>query len=85
MMVLSYTLGQKHYPVPYAWKKILAYITICLLLFGLHQAFLSLEMNHWINRGMGVFFVGLFGLLIVNVEKKEFAKMPFIGKLIKTS
>ena len=85
MMVVSYTLGQKHYPVPYAWKKILAYIAICLLLFGLHQAFLLLEMNHWINRGMGVFFVGLFGLLVLNVEKKEFAKMPFIGKFIKAS
>lgn len=85
MMVLSYTLGQKHYPVPYAWKKILAYIAICLLLFGLHQAFLLLEMNPWINRGVGVFFVGIFGLLVLNVERKEFAKMPFIGKFIRTT
>ena len=83
MMAVSYSLGQKHYPIPYAWKKILAYICICLILFGLHQAFLLLNMNPWINRGVGVLFIGLFSLLIINIEKKEFAKFPFIGRLIQ--
>jgi O-antigen/teichoic acid export membrane protein len=83
MMVVSYTLGQKHYPVPYAWKKILAYIVICLLLFGLHQAFLLLDMNRWINRGVAVGFIGLFTWLILGVERKEFAKIPIIRKFVK--
>ncbi len=83
MMVTSYLLGQKHYPIPYAWKKILAYIVICLLMFGLHQAFLLLNLNHWINRGVAVFFIGLFTLLVVNVERKEFQRMPVIGKFLK--
>lgn len=83
MMVLSYVLGQKHYPVPYAWKKILAYIFICILLFGLHQAFLLLEMNRWMNRGIAVAFIGLFTLLVLNVERKEFAKLPVIGRFIR--
>jgi O-antigen/teichoic acid export membrane protein len=85
MMVVSYSLGQKHYPVPYAWKKILAYIAICLILFGLHQAFLLLDMNPWLNRGVSLLFIGLFFILILNVEKKEFAKMPFIGRFIRTA
>lgn len=83
MMVTSYTLGQKHYPVPYAWKKILAYIVICLLLFGLHQSFLLLDMNRWINRGTAVVFIGLFTLLVLNVERKEFEKMPVVGRFLK--
>jgi O-antigen/teichoic acid export membrane protein len=83
MMVISYSLGQKHYPVPYAWKKLLAYIFICILLFGLHQAFLLLEMNRWVNRGVAVVLIGLFTLLVLNVERKEFARLPLAGKFIR--
>lgn len=81
MMVTSYLLGQKHYRIPYAWKKLLAYIVICILLFGAHQAFLLLDLNVWINRGFGLVLIGLFALLILNVEKKEFQRLPYIGKL----
>lgn len=80
MMVTSYLLGQKHYPVPYAWKKLLAYIVICLLLFGLHQAFLLLELNPWFNRGMATVFFLLFVLLVMNVEKKELQSLPLFRK-----
>ena len=80
MMITSYVLGQKHYRIPYAWKKLLAYIVICILLFGLHQAFLLLGLNVWINRGMGLALVGLFTILILNVERKEFQRLPYIGK-----
>jgi O-antigen/teichoic acid export membrane protein len=80
MMVISYSLGQKHYRIPYAWKKLLAYIVICILLFGVHQAFLLLDLNVWINRGFGLVLIGLFALLILNVEKKEFQRLPYIGK-----
>jgi O-antigen/teichoic acid export membrane protein len=83
MMIVSYRLGQKYYPIPYAWKKLMAYIVICLLLFGLHQAFILLDLNHWINRGVATLFIGLFTLLVLSVEKKEFEKMPFIRKLYK--
>lgn len=82
MMVTSYLFGQKHYPVPYAWKKILAYIATCLLLFGLHQAFLLLELNRWVNRGVAAGFIGLFALLVLSVERKEFDKLPVIGRFL---
>jgi O-antigen/teichoic acid export membrane protein len=84
MMVLSYLLGQKHYPVPYAWKKILAYIAVCLILFGLHQAYLLLEMNSWVNRGVAVGLVGLFALLVLKVERKEFARLPVVRRFFKS-
>lgn len=81
MMVTSYTLGQKHYPIPYAWKKLLAYVAICIMLFGMHQAFLLLEMNVWINRGTGLVLISLFALFILKVERNEMANLPYIGKL----
>lgn len=80
MMVTSFVFGQQHYRIPYAWKKLLAYIVICILIFGLHQAFLLLDLNAWINRGVGLALIGLFGLLIMNIERKEFQKLPYIGK-----
>ncbi|HEY0355679.1 MAG TPA: oligosaccharide flippase family protein, partial [Flavisolibacter sp.] len=33
MMVASYILGQKFYPIPYAWKKLVAYLVIVTLLY----------------------------------------------------
>jgi O-antigen/teichoic acid export membrane protein len=82
MMVTSYLLGQKYYPIPYAWKKILAFIAICLMMFGLHQAFLLFELNPWINRGIGLLFIFLFTLLILKVERKEFERFPLIGRFL---
>lgn len=80
MMVTSYKLGQKHYPIPYAWKKMAAYIVICLILFGLHQSFLLIDFNVWINHAAGLLLLGLFALLILKVERKEFQRLPVIGK-----
>jgi O-antigen/teichoic acid export membrane protein len=85
MMVTSYLLGQKYYPIPYAKKKLIAYIVICILLFGFHQAFLLLDLNGWINRGVGLGFIVLFTLLILNVERKEFQRLPYIGKFFSAN
>jgi O-antigen/teichoic acid export membrane protein len=83
MMVASFLLGQKHYPVPYAWKKLLAYIFICIALFGIHQAFLLLHLNAWVNRTAGLFLLLLFALLLLKVEKNELKGIPVLGKIIK--
>ena len=80
MMVTSYALGQKHYPVPYAWKKLLAYIFICIALFGIHKAFLLLELNVWVNRGLGALLFLLFVFFVGKIERKDLEKMPFIGR-----
>jgi O-antigen/teichoic acid export membrane protein len=80
MMIISYFWGQKHYPVPYAWKKLLAYIVIVVLLYFIHQLFLVMDLGDWPNRGAAVILIGLFGLLILRVEKKEFARLPYVGR-----
>ncbi len=80
MMVVSYVWGQKNYRIPYAWKKLVAYIVICVALYGVHAAFQLLNLGTWVNRGAAVVLMALFALLIMNVERSEFQKLPYVGK-----
>jgi O-antigen/teichoic acid export membrane protein len=72
MMVISYIWGQKSYPVPYAWKKLLAYIIIVVILYFLHNALMGIWRNDALNYTVATIFLSLFGLFIYQVEKKEF-------------
>ncbi|MGZ8544269.1 MAG: lipopolysaccharide biosynthesis protein [Flavisolibacter sp.] len=80
MMVASFVLGQKFYPVPYAWKKLVAYIMVCLVLFGLHQGLRSVIENTMLVHLAGLLFFGVFIWFIGRVEKREFSRFPFIGR-----
>lgn len=87
MMLISYFLGQKFYPVPYPMKRILSYLCIAVSLFLVHQGlgkWLSLATN---GRSMILFLASLFMLFsfmayIAFKEKEELRKLPFIGKFI---
>ena len=92
MMVVSYVLGQKHYPIPYARKKLLTYITICALMYVIHELIVrNLPFAHnsaafrYIYFGTSILFLGLFSLLILKVEKKELQRLPYVGKLLYRS
>jgi O-antigen/teichoic acid export membrane protein len=80
MMVVSYVWGQKNYRVPYAWKKLVAYMLISLALYGVYELVNHFDLGIWTNRGIALVLLGLFGLLILNVERKEFQRMPYIGR-----
>jgi len=80
MMITSYVLGQKYYPVPYAKKKILAYLLLVVLIFLLHRGLVYLWDNRWFNIGIATLLLILFTLFVGKIEKKELEKMPFIGK-----
>jgi O-antigen/teichoic acid export membrane protein len=75
MMTMSYVLGQKYYPVPYAWKKLLAYIVICFILFLIHQLFRNYSPNIWLTHSFGAMLVIAFMYFVSRVEQKEFAKI----------
>jgi O-antigen/teichoic acid export membrane protein len=72
MMVISYVWGQKSYPVPYAWKKLLAYIVIVVILYFIHNALMGIWHNDALNYTVATVFLTLFGVFIYRVEKKEF-------------
>ena len=84
MMVISYTWGQKHYPIPYAVKKLVAYIAIVVALWGAYLLFAQLDLNIWVNRGFALIEMALFALLILNVERKEFVGLPVVGRYFGT-
>ena len=82
MMIISFTWGQKAYYVPYAWKKLLAYMIIVVLLFFLHKGIVSLWSNDVFSLALGALFTLSFVIFILKIEKKEFIAMPFVGKYV---
>jgi len=80
MMVMSYVWGQKVYRIPYAWKKLVAYMVIAVILFFIHKAVIALTANLVIQFAAGAVLLSAFVWFISQVERKEFAKLPVIGK-----
>jgi O-antigen/teichoic acid export membrane protein len=83
MMIISYHQGQQHYRIPYAWKKLSAYVIISILIYGVYLG-LSLVVHHKLFLFLAaslllfayVWFVG-------RIEHKEFSRLPFIGRFYK--
>ncbi len=67
MMILSYFLGQKHFPVRYNIPKILIYISISAGLFFLHS--IVETDNTAINHGFAVLILLFFGAFVYFFEK----------------
>jgi O-antigen/teichoic acid export membrane protein len=81
MMVLSYVWGQKAYPVPYAWKKLLAYMAIVLALYFVHEGIVYFFPSRWISILTGtILFAGYFAF-ILRVERREFSRLPYLDKI----
>ena len=83
MMVISFIWGQKQYKVPYAWKKLCAYIVIAVLLFFIHKAVGSFTSNTIISLGTATLLLAMYTWFIAQVEKKELVKLPLVGKYFK--
>jgi hypothetical protein len=85
MMVVSYIWGQKEYRIPYAWKKLVAYIVIVILLYGVHQLLLTITDSKVFYYTTATAIMGAFLFFISRVERKEFEKLPIIGKYLTTN
>lgn len=83
MMVISYTQGQKHYPVPYARKKLIAYLVLCVLLVLVHRGLVSIYANHWFNLAIATGLFGFFTWFVGQIERKELMQLPVIGKFLR--
>ena len=80
MTVISYKWGQKEYRIPYAWKKLVAYIVIVIGLFFIQKGILWLNGSVYLNLISGVVLLGMYCWFIATIEKKELEKLPGIGK-----
>ncbi len=72
MMVISYLMGQKAYPVPYAWKKLLAYMAIVAIIYGIHHTIIKSWHSITLNYSLATVFLAAFALFVYRVEKQEF-------------
>ena len=83
MMVISYFWGQKYFPVPYAVKKLLAYLTVMLVLFFISRGVAAITHLLIIRFLVASALMFTFLYLVFTIEKKEMKQLPFIGRLIK--
>ncbi len=83
MMVISYLWGQKKYFIPYATKKLSAYIIISVLLFFIHKGITSFTNNMGISLSLASVLILAYLILIIRVEKKEFQRLPVVGRYLK--
>ncbi|WP_167611216.1 lipopolysaccharide biosynthesis protein [Maribellus sediminis] len=77
MMIISYVLGQKFYPVPYDLKRIAIYFALALVLyfFSFYTEALSLTLKYALHT----IFMGIFLFSIFSFEKRELKKL-FVHK-----
>ena len=80
MMVISFVWGQKHYPIPYAWKKLLAYIIIVVTIYFVHKGITLLHDNKFFSLGVATVLLLTYCRFITLVEYNEFSKLPIVGK-----
>jgi O-antigen/teichoic acid export membrane protein len=80
MMIISYVLGQKYYPVPYPKKKLISYLVLVVLIYLIHRGLLILYNNIWFSIGSATLLLLLFAYFVSRIERKELERLPVIGK-----
>lgn len=85
MMIVSYVLGQKYYPVPYAKKKMIAYLVLVSLIVLAHRFITFLYPPLWFSIGTGTVFLAGFAYFVARIEKKELQKLPLVGRFISAA
>jgi O-antigen/teichoic acid export membrane protein len=83
MMVISYLWGQKEYRIPYPWKKLVAYIVIVVTFFLIHKGLTALLPYTIFSLLVASILLFIYTWFILLVERKEFLKMPVIGRYLK--
>ena len=83
MMVISYVWGQKVYPVPYARRKLLAYMVIVLLVYFVYVGLCTFSHSLIYRLAVATILMGAYILFILRVENREFQRLPVIGKYLR--
>jgi O-antigen/teichoic acid export membrane protein len=83
MMVISFLWGQKEYKIPYPTKKLIAYIIIVVVLFFIHKGIDALLPYTVVSILVGSMLLFVYVWFLLLIERKEFQKLPVVGKFIK--
>lgn len=82
MMVISFVWGQKDYPIPYAWKKLCAYIIIVVLLFFIHKTIVYFFDGVLVNFITASFLMLIYIWFLITIERKELQRIPLIRRFL---
>jgi len=79
MMLLSYVLGQKNYPIPYNLRSAGFFFLLSMILFaGITLTYMNVG-NLWLRLGMNSLFIGIY-LYVVVKKELPLRQLPLIGK-----
>jgi O-antigen/teichoic acid export membrane protein len=88
-MSICYALGQKYYPVPYHLPRIITYMVTAVLIYYLYEvlnrSFISptdIYALKPLSLTLATVLFGAYIWFILKMEKKEFSRLPFIGKYV---
>lgn len=80
MVVTSYWLGQKHYPVPYEKGRILFYLFVCAGFYRAHRFLVTWNESRLFNLALATALLLCFVWIVSRVEKKEWKGLLPAGK-----
>lgn len=83
MMILSYILGQKYYPVPYETPKMMKYLVVMLAFYLIQTGVIYLLEPMWIHLLTGTFLFSLYLVYIMLQERQELKGFPVVGKYFR--
>jgi O-antigen/teichoic acid export membrane protein len=82
MMLISYYLGQKNYPIPYNLKSAGFFFLWSMILFaGITLTYMNVG-NSWLRLGINSLFIAIYLFLVIKKEL-PLRELPLIGKYIK--
>jgi hypothetical protein len=85
-MIISYRMGQKYYPVPYAVKKLSAYVILSIIIYGFHLGLMRIFSNSlFFSLSSGAILFIMFAIFVSKIEARELAKLPVIGRFFSKS
>lgn len=77
MMIISFYLGQKHYPIPYPTIKILSYLIVAVGIYSVFSFIENYSHNVIINFLISLTFIVAYILFLLKLEKEEFKSLKF--------
>ena len=80
IMLLSYVIGQKQYPINYDLKSLFLYLGAAMLLYSI-AVFVPIE-NLWLRLGFRTVLIGIYIVLLINRDL-PLKKIPYIDHFIK--
>jgi len=85
MMVISYIWGQKHYHVPYEWKRLGGYLLLAVAVSLGYGWLKNIFDSLWLKLLIALVLWLAYTFCILKMEQQEFSKLPFIGRFLSAN